>query len=119
MQTSNSIKPSSILAGKEDVIQGAWHAAKAFVTEWIVEPMRKRRLYRQTLNELWMLDTRTLRDIGIHPSEIGRVAYEYAYGSNDYDSSSSSTGESAANDNEPPVARRHTGTPQPMNTQAA
>ncbi|WP_420014075.1 DUF1127 domain-containing protein [Tateyamaria sp.] len=39
-----------------------------------------RRVYRTTVNELSELSGRELADLGIHPSEIKRLAWEAAYG---------------------------------------
>lgn len=40
----------------------------------------KRKIVTRTRNELRMLSTRELADIGIHPSQINSIAYEAAYG---------------------------------------
>ncbi|MEM9582694.1 MAG: DUF1127 domain-containing protein [Pseudomonadota bacterium] len=40
---------------------------------------RRARVYRTTLNELNDLSSRELADLGIHRSEIKRIAYEAAY----------------------------------------
>ena len=46
----------------------------------VSEALARRRVYRQTLNELRALSSRELGDLGIHRSMITRVAYEAAYG---------------------------------------
>ena len=38
--------------------------------------LKQYRIYRQTLNELGALTDRELRDLAIHRSEIGRIAFE-------------------------------------------
>ncbi|MBC7144599.1 MAG: DUF1127 domain-containing protein [Thioclava marina] len=44
------------------------------------DAMARRKVYRQTLNELRSLSSRELDDLGMHRSMITRVAYEAAYG---------------------------------------
>jgi len=39
-----------------------------------------RRVYRTTLTELSALSGRELADLGIHPTEVKRIAWEAAYG---------------------------------------
>ena len=51
---------------------GQWFEAAA-------ENRAKRRVYRTTLNELQQLSRRELADLGLHASELKRVAYEAAY----------------------------------------
>ncbi|MBN2741499.1 MAG: DUF1127 domain-containing protein [Rhodobacteraceae bacterium] len=51
----------------------------AVVTK-ISEALARRKVYRQTLNELRSLNGRELDDLGLHASMITRVAYEAAYG---------------------------------------
>ncbi|WP_038127255.1 DUF1127 domain-containing protein [Thioclava indica] len=46
----------------------------------ISEALARRKVYRQTLNELRSLSRRELDDLGLHASMITRVAYEAAYG---------------------------------------
>ncbi|WP_417806880.1 DUF1127 domain-containing protein [Thioclava sp.] len=46
----------------------------------ISEALARRKVYRQTLNELRSLSQRELDDLGMHSSMITRVAYEAAYG---------------------------------------
>ncbi len=43
------------------------------------ERMNKRREYNQTLRELAELDSRSLKDLGIHRSQIRQVAYDAVY----------------------------------------
>lgn len=45
-----------------------------------VEALARRKVYRQTLNELRSLNSRELNDLGLHRSMITRVAHEAAYG---------------------------------------
>lgn len=58
---------------------GAW-------AHQIVETLRlrleQRRLYRRTLAELSGLSNRELADLGLHRSELRRVAYQAAYDHN-------------------------------------
>jgi uncharacterized protein YjiS (DUF1127 family) len=49
----------------------------------IFEYFKKRSLYRKTYYELSKLSRRELRDIGIEPYMISRIAYESAYGKNE------------------------------------
>ncbi|KEO51480.1 DUF1127 domain-containing protein [Thioclava pacifica] len=44
------------------------------------DAIARRKVYRQTLNELRSLNSRELDDLGMHRSMITRVAYEAAYG---------------------------------------
>lgn len=39
----------------------------------------RRRAFKQTLRELSSLDARALSDLGLHRSQIHRIAYEAAY----------------------------------------
>ena len=41
--------------------------------------MERRRIYAQTRDELAALSNRDLADLGIHRSEIPRIAYQAAY----------------------------------------
>ena len=41
--------------------------------------MARHRLYRQTRHELAVLSDRELADLGLHRSEIGRIAWQAAY----------------------------------------
>ena len=45
----------------------------------LADRSRRARTYRTTQNELNMLSGRELADLGIHRSEIKRIAYEAAY----------------------------------------
>lgn len=45
----------------------------------LAERKRARGVYYTTVNELSSLSTRELADLGIHRSEIKRIAYEAAY----------------------------------------
>ncbi len=44
------------------------------------ETLARRKVYRQTLNELKSLSERELNDLGMHRSMLTRVALEAAYG---------------------------------------
>lgn len=44
------------------------------------EALARRKVYRQTLNELKSLSERELGDLGLHHSMLTRVALEAAYG---------------------------------------
>ena len=41
--------------------------------------LARRRVYRQTVNELAVLSDRELADLGLHRSEIRRIAWQAAY----------------------------------------
>ncbi|MAQ36084.1 hypothetical protein BMI91_02300 [Thioclava sediminum] len=56
--------------------EGGFAALKSKLTE----ALARRKVYRQTLNELRSLNSRELNDLGLHSSMITRVAYEAAYG---------------------------------------
>jgi len=45
----------------------------------VVDRAARRKLYRTTIEELNNLSGRELADLGIHRSEIKRIAYEAAY----------------------------------------
>lgn len=53
-----------------------------FATFWanVRETLARRKVYRQTLNELKSLSERELNDLGIHRSMLTRIALEAAYG---------------------------------------
>ena len=54
----------------------------AGIAHWFeaaAEAHAKRRVYRTTLRELQALNGRELADLGLHASELKRVAYEAAY----------------------------------------
>ena len=55
--------------------------SEKFAATWarFVENRAKRAVYTQTMRELSMLSTRELNDLGIHRSNIRRIAYETAY----------------------------------------
>lgn len=44
------------------------------------EAFEKRRLFKQTVNELRALSLRDLNDLGYQPHDINRIAYEAVYG---------------------------------------
>lgn len=44
------------------------------------EEMVRRKVYRTTLTELSALTNRELADLGMNRAELGRIAYEAAYG---------------------------------------
>lgn len=46
----------------------------------LMQRLEERRSYRKTVSELRRLDTRQLADLGMHRSEISRVARETVYG---------------------------------------
>ncbi len=45
------------------------------------ERRQRHALYRRTLDELSVLSDRELADLGVHRSEVARIAYEAAYSS--------------------------------------
>ncbi|WP_299611946.1 DUF1127 domain-containing protein [uncultured Tateyamaria sp.] len=52
----------------------------AHAFEAAAERRAKQRIYRSTFNELNVLSNRELADLGLHRSELKRVAWESAYG---------------------------------------
>ena len=54
-------------------------ARLAAIAADISERLARRRAFRNTYNELMTLSGRELADLGIHRSEIKRIAYEAAY----------------------------------------
>ncbi|WP_292285709.1 DUF1127 domain-containing protein [Marivita sp.] len=48
------------------------------ILETLVERSQKRKMYRQTVNELQALSDRDLADFGFHRSEIPRIAKKSA-----------------------------------------
>ncbi len=52
----------------------------AAMMKTLAERRHRRALYRRTLDELACLTDRELADLGVHRSEVARVAREAAYG---------------------------------------
>ena len=50
------------------------------VVKSLKDGMNRRRVYNQTLRELYALTDRELADLGIHRSNIAQIAREAAYG---------------------------------------
>ncbi len=51
----------------------------AAIRQELSDRLARRRLYRQTLNELSALSDRELADLGLHRSQIAEVAIEAVY----------------------------------------
>ena len=60
--------------------QPAFGERFATVLETLRAAMARRAIYRQTVSELRALSDKDLGDLGIHRSEIRRMAQEAAYG---------------------------------------
>lgn len=60
--------------------QGSLSEKIAAVWSRYSENATKRAMYRQTVRELGQLSSRELADLGLHHSEIRRVARQAAYG---------------------------------------
>ncbi|PIL18207.1 hypothetical protein P775_20835 [Puniceibacterium antarcticum] len=58
--------------------QGAAASRFSAVLNTLRTGMAKRKLYRNTLNELQSLNDRELADLGLHRSMLRRIAYEAA-----------------------------------------
>ena len=61
----------------------ALHVLGDDLSAWLYTAMRRfedHRLYRRSVRELSDLSTRELADLGLHRSEIKRVAHETVYG---------------------------------------
>ncbi|WP_297772487.1 DUF1127 domain-containing protein [uncultured Roseovarius sp.] len=71
MAITTEIHRSAVQVLGEDV-SAAIYAAMRRIADY--------RTYRQTVNELSVLSTRDLADLGLHRGEIRRVAYETVYG---------------------------------------
>ena len=65
-----------------DTLIGRTNLVDVFTTwmEMARETATKRRLYRETRNELQSLNNKELADIGIARAEIQGIAYRVAYG---------------------------------------
>jgi uncharacterized protein YjiS (DUF1127 family) len=66
------------IAGRSDLVERILGTA-ARLLNTAAERRALRRVYRVTLNELSALSGRELADLGMHPSELKRVAWEAAY----------------------------------------
>lgn len=70
------------MAYQTNLTQSASHSIAdkfaAFMADYRAKAAR-RKLYRETLNELRALSARDLADLGLHKSMIHRVAYQAAY----------------------------------------
>ncbi|WP_299148847.1 DUF1127 domain-containing protein [uncultured Tateyamaria sp.] len=65
---------------RSDLVERILGAA-ARILETAAERRAQNRIYRTTLGELDALSNRELADLGMHRSELKRVAWESAYGS--------------------------------------
>ena len=64
-----------------DTFSAPISVGEKFAATWahLVEARAKRAVYTQTMRELGGLSNRELSDLGIHRSNIRRIAYESAY----------------------------------------
>ncbi|WP_299140365.1 DUF1127 domain-containing protein [uncultured Tateyamaria sp.] len=67
------------IAQRSDLVERTLGAVARFF-EAAAERHATRRVYRTTLDELNTLTNRELADLGMHRSELKRVAWESAYG---------------------------------------
>lgn len=68
------------ITGRSDLVERILGTA-AGMLNGAAERHAMRRVYNTTKTELSALSGRELADLGIHPSEIKRIAWEAAYGS--------------------------------------
>lgn len=67
------------IANRSDLVERFLGTA-ADILNTAAERRATRRIYRTTLTELSALSGRELADLGIHPTEVKRIAWEAAYG---------------------------------------
>ena len=67
------------IAGRSDLVERILGAA-ARALNTAAERHAMRRVYNTTKSELNALSGRELADLGIHPTEVNRIAWEAAYG---------------------------------------
>lgn len=67
------------VAGRSDLVERVLGTA-ARILNTAAERRAMRRIYRTTLGELMALSNRELADLGLHRSELKRIAWESAYG---------------------------------------
>lgn len=81
MQTTNQTDISDNATMTPGSVTLAWKKISEWFRKRIAEPLRKRRLYRKTVEELSALDDRTLYDLGVARGQIHAIAYDLVYGS--------------------------------------
>jgi uncharacterized protein YjiS (DUF1127 family) len=67
------------IAKRDDLIERAL-GATARILNTAAERRAQRRIFHSTLGELTALSDRELADLGMHRSELNRIAWESAYG---------------------------------------
>ncbi|WP_299370509.1 DUF1127 domain-containing protein [uncultured Tateyamaria sp.] len=67
------------IAQRSDLVERILGTVARFL-ETAAERHAQRRVYRTTLDELNTLTNRELADLGMHRSELKRIAWESAYG---------------------------------------
>lgn len=119
MQTTHDHKSLNHYPSISEMFRDTWNSARGWVDKWIIEPARKRRMYRQTVEELQALDDRMLRDIGIARCQIHDIARSRAYGVSTGEPVTFRAINSAANDNRRHAHRRGRRSERPAALKAA
>ena len=80
---NESVRKDVTMPNTVQIRRSAMHVLGEDLSAWLYGAIRRLedyRLYRRSVSELSDLSVRELADLGLHRSEIKRVAYETIYG---------------------------------------